>query len=264
MEWISVESRQNPAVKLCAALEQKKAREENDSFLAEGKTLFFDFAQMGLLPKKVFLSQKALALRDRLDSVLFGSECRCYLLADFVFEKITSEKGSEGIVSLYSVSELKAALPLQRTERLLALENVQDPGNLGTVLRTAAALSFDGVLLVGGADPLGSKAVRASMGAVARIPVRSFSDTSSLFCFLEEAGVRSVAATLASDSVLLPEADLSAPICVLIGNEGNGLSAEAQERASCRCMIPISGMESLNAAVAASIFMWEIQRRGKE
>ena len=58
MEWISLESRQNPAVKLCASLEQKKARDENDLFVAEGKTLFFDFAQKGLFPQKVFLSQK--------------------------------------------------------------------------------------------------------------------------------------------------------------------------------------------------------------
>ena len=264
MEWISLESRQNPAVKLCASLEQKKARDENDLFVAEGKTLFFDFAQKGLFPKKVFLSQKALSLRDQLDSVLGKRACSCYLLPPFVFEKITSEKGSEGIVSLYSVSDLHKILTWKKKEKFIALENVQDPGNLGTVLRTAAALSFDGVLLVGGADPLGSKAVRASMGAIARIPVQSFEDTASLFRFLKNEKIRSVAATLSSDSVLLPEADLSAPICVLIGNEGKGLSALAQSEADFRCIIPIEGMESLNAAVAASIFMWEIQRRRNE
>ena len=133
---------------------------------------------------------------------------------------------------------------------------------MGTVIRTASAFGFDGVLLVDCADPFGTKAIRATMGAIAGIPIRSFTSTDELFSFLKAKGVRSVAACLSPNSREIGETDLSEPICVLIGNEGKGLSEKAVASSDCASVIPMETMESLNAASAATVFLWEIRRRG--
>lgn len=264
MDWTVIESRQNPAIKRCASLGEKKARDREGVFIAEGSTIFFDLAKLGVRPDALFLSSDKAELKKRVETCLGKEQVKAYLLSPFVFEKITTEKGSEGIVSLYRKDAVFSALPFPDKGRFVALEEVQDPGNVGTVLRTAAALGFDGVLTVGGADPFGVKSIRSSMGAFALIPVKSFPTTEEAFSFLTERGVFSVAATLASDS--LPITDLSFPssVCVWIGNEGNGLSDTAVALSDRKSIIPISRTESLNAAMAAGIFMWEIAKGGKK
>lgn len=260
MIWKEIESRQNEAVKLASSLASKKERDRHGLFLAEGVTLLFDFLSYGLIPSRLYVARSSKHLeevRERFSDV----DCLAYLLSDAAFEKVTSEKGSEGVLSLYSVQDLKKILPVKSEGKWIALENLQDPGNVGTVIRTAAAFGFDGVLTVGCADPFGPKAVRASMGAIARIPVDCFSDTEALFSFLRQKSVHTVAACLHSESVSIGAAHLAPPVCVLIGNEGRGLSPVAIEKADERSIIPIRNTESLNAATAASVFMWEISRR---
>jgi len=264
MEWKKIESRSNPTVKFAASLADKKFRDREGIFSAEGFTLFFDLSKMGLFPRKIFLSEKAASVRLRIEEALGKENAELYLLSENAFEKVTTEKGSQGIVCVYAVSDVRRVAPLTCTDKLIALERVQDPGNVGTVIRTASAFGFDGVLLADCADPFGPKAIRATMGAIAGIPIQTFSDTSALFSFLKEKGVRSVAACLAPNSRPIGETDLSAPVCVLIGNEGKGLSEEAVASSDLTCVIPMKTMESLNAASAASVFLWEIKRRSEE
>ena len=190
-------------------------------------------------------------------------DARGFLLSPGVFEKITEEKGSEGILSVFSRDLLPAFPALRGSLRLIALENVQDPGNVGTILRTAASLGIDGALLCGCADPFSSKAIRASMGAIAHIPLRFYPDVSALMDEMDAFGISTVAATLAEESVPIGQTQLTAPICVLVGNEGQGLSRQAVSRAAKKCIIPIRNLESLNVAAAATVFLWEIVRREK-
>ena len=145
----------------------------------------------------------------------------------------------------------------------MALENVQDPGNVGTIIRTAASFGFDGVFLVRGADPFSNKAIRASMGAIASIPIRIFSCVEALFSHLKEAEIKTIAAALSEGAISIEKADLSEPVCILIGNEGKGLSSFAIENADSVSIIPIENTESLNAAAAATVFLWEVKRRGR-
>jgi TrmH family RNA methyltransferase len=259
-----IESRKNRLVQLCASLNDRKARVKEDLFVAEGMTLLSDFSSAALWPQMIFLSTDSLLNREEIDALLQNCNCKRYRVLPHVFEKMTTEKGSQGVVALYSLSALRGAVPLKRTRRLIALEEVQDPGNVGTVLRTAAAFGFDGVLTVGGADPFGIKTVRASMGALCRIPVLSFPHTDALFSFLEKEGVSSVAACLHSQALSAGDCPLSEPVCLWIGNEGKGLSQEAIRRAQFRCVIPMDRMESLNAAVAAAVLMWEVKRRADD
>ena len=262
MDWKRIDSRQNPVLKQVVSLRDKKVRDKEQILIAEGTTLFFDFCSFGLYPEKVFLSEKALHLKEQIDQVLGEKNTECFVLSASAFEKATEEKGSQGLISLFSLKKLHALSSLEKPKRLLALEQVQDPGNVGTVIRSAAALGFDGVLTVGGADPFGSKAVRASMGAICRIPIRSFATIEALFDFLNENHCMTIAACLSPEAVLLPDLKPSLPLCVLIGNEGKGLSQEAIRLSDCQCMIPIEKVESLNAAAAATVFLWEMRKAG--
>lgn len=263
MDWKKIESRNNPSVKFAVSLADKKARDREGVFLAEGVTLFSDFGAMGFYPEKVYFSQEASSLITKAEEILFGQETECFLLSPHVFEKITSEKGSQGILSVYSKKTLSQILPITKKNRLVALERVQDPGNVGTIIRSAASFGFDGVLLIDCADPFGAKAIRASMGAVAHIPVVSFDTTLSAFSFLKENGVRSVAACLTENALPITETNLKSPVCIWIGNEGKGLSAEAVSLSDCASIIPISHTESLNAAAAAAIFLWEVKKENE-
>lgn len=142
--------------------------------------------------------------------------------------------------------------------RFLILDSVADPGNVGTALRSADAFSLDGVLITGNvADPYSPKVVRASMGAVFRIPVFRFDKDEAPRVF-SELGVPVYAAVLGGKD--LRKTDLSRA-AVVIGNEAAGVSPEIQKACSDGLLIPMSGRaESLNAGVAASIFAWEMSR----
>jgi TrmH family RNA methyltransferase len=264
MDWKVIESRQNESVKLAASLGDKKARDKTGLFLAEGTTLFFDLVRQGICPEAVYLAMYAKRLIPEVEEALGDLNCKAYLLSESAFEKVSTEKGSQGIVTLFSQKALLSGICPNSSGRWVALENVQDPGNVGTVLRSAAAFGFEGVLLTGCADPYSPKAIRSSMGAVAQIPVHLFSDLAHLLDFLEKKRIRTVAAALCDGARPIGETDLSAPVCILIGNEGKGLSPEALEKAGEKSIIPISSMESLNAAVAASVYLYETARRGKE
>ena len=262
MEWKKIESRQNPAVKFAASLSDKKARDREGVFAAEGITLFFDFCGKAFFPKAIYLSEEAKNWQEKIDAETGARLAERFLLSASAFEKITEEKGSQGLFCLYSVADLAALFPKEERRRFVALENVQDPGNVGAVIRTAASFGFDEVFLVRGADPFSAKAIRASMGAVASIPIRIFSSTEDLFLHLKENKIKTVAAALSDGALSIEQADLSEPVCILIGNEGKGLSSFAIENSDAVSIIPIENTESLNAAAAAAVFLWEVKRRG--
>ena len=261
MVWNRIESRQNDAVKFAAGLFDKRARDKAGAFCADGFSIFFDLAAAGVFPACVYLSDTAVSMRQSIERALSPDTlCRLYLLSETAFEKITSEKGSEGIVSVYEKRAVHTANPLRAFRRLIALENLQDPGNVGSIVRSAAAFGCDGVLLCGGADPFGPKAVRASMGAFARIPLAVFSNADLALDFLEEKSVRSLASCLSSEALTPRQMNTAPPVCLWIGNEGSGLSPAVLLRAHQKIMIPMQYMESLNAACAASVLLWEMTK----
>ena len=145
---------------------------------------------------------------------------------------------------------------------LLLLEDVQDPGNVGTILRTAEAAGVSGVFLSGKcADLFQPKVIRATMGSVFRVPFRVEQDICGTVAWLQEKGVRLYAAALEGSESFFCNS-YTEPCAFLIGNEGNGLSAELLQTADQRVRIPMSGrVESLNAAVAAAVFLYEAKRQ---
>jgi TrmH family RNA methyltransferase len=144
---------------------------------------------------------------------------------------------------------------------IVVLAGIQDPGNLGTILRSAEAFGATGAIcLPGTVSPWNPKAMRASAGSVFRLPLISTSE-SECFQRLREAGVQTLAA-MAHDAQPLSEVDLDEPVALVIGAEGSGLSPDQAAQCNARITIPCPGpVESLNAAVAASILLFEASRQ---
>ncbi|MBO5945434.1 MAG: RNA methyltransferase [Clostridia bacterium] len=266
-----IKSRQNPTVKWAASLSQKKHRDEHGVFIAEGEKLTIEAAEAGLEITHVFVMESR---RERVIARIedaFGSEkyknTALVVLADDVFEKISTEKAPQGVISVIKYLDFFRELDiiykedffLMEGERALALSSVRDPGNLGSVIRSAVAFGVDHIVLSGdSADIYNPKTVRSAMGSLYRVKVTTVKDFSSFVSSAKENGRRVFAAELSENARPLSEVGVTPTDVFMIGNEGHGIPAELSAITSGSVYIPISKRtESLNAAVAAAIFMWE-------
>ena len=226
------------------------AREEKGLFLCDGQKLLQEALRSGASVETVLWKENRAA-----DLPPFPQEA---LLPADLFDYVSPMSNSPG--PLFSV-RMPSAPDLYKVRRVLALEELQDPGNVGTVLRTADAFGVDLVVLLEGcADLYAPKTVRASMGAVFRqAAVRM--DAEAFISFCREKNLPLWGAALTDTARDLRSLPLD-PAAVLIGSEGHGLSRELLRACDGEIIIPMSGeAESLNAAVAAAIVMWEMQHR---
>ena len=226
------------------------AREEKGLFLCDGQKLLQEALRSGASVESVLWKENRAA-----NLPPFPQEA---LLPADLFDYVSPMSNSPG--PLFSV-RMPSVPDLYKVRRVLALEELQDPGNVGTVLRTADAFGVDLVVLLEGcADLYAPKTVRASMGAVFRqAAVRM--DAEAFVSFCREKNLPLWGAALTDTARDLRSVPLD-PAAVLIGSEGHGLSRELLRACDGEIIIPMSGeAESLNAAVAAAIVMWEMQRR---
>ncbi len=226
------------------------AREEKGLFLCDGQKLLQEALRSGASVETVLWKENRAA-----DLPPFPQEA---LLPADLFDYVSPMSNSPG--PLFSV-RMPSAPDLYKVRRVLALEELQDPGNVGTVLRTADAFGVDLVVLLEGcADLYAPKTVRASMGAVFRqAAVRM--DAEAFISFCREKNLPLWGAALTDTARDLRSLPLD-PAAVLIGSEGHGVSRALLRACDGEISIPMSGeAESLNAAVAAAIVMWEMQRR---
>ena len=189
-----------------------------------------------------------------------------YLVADHVAGLLSSTKSPQGVFCQCRWPQGLRAGDAAGGGACAVLEDLQDPGNLGTILRTAEALGIGRVVLLGDCcDPLSPKALRASMGAVFRLGLSLERSRQGLFSRLRGEGFRLLASVPDSAALPVTEVDFSqGPCAVFIGNEGNGLSQETIAQCQ-RVTIPMAGRaESLNASAAATILLWEMARAGGE
>lgn len=270
-----IRSRQNRIVSEAAKLTDRKARERSRCFRFDGYKLLEEAVRSGLALEAVLLRESSReALLDRL-SARCGSGAlrdaeRVLTVSDGIFDRISEEKSPEGviciakyidkfqkIVTIYNDADFPAA-----GERIVLLESVRDPLNVGAVIRSAAALGVDRLILSADcADIYHPRAVRTSMGTLFSQRIdRTESLTGAIAC-LRRSGRRVYAAALDPDAVRLGSFRAAPGDCVVIGNEGHGLSPEVLQACDRRVFIPIGARaESLNAAVAAGILMWEFSR----
>ncbi len=248
-----ITSTANPQVKMWRQLKTVTGRKAHGLFLAEGPHLVEEAVKEG--QAKTLLVQKDRA-QDYPDFLDIGVEA--FLVSPQVLTALCDSKTPQGILAVCPIPEPKPLL--EAGPRLMALNRLQDPGNVGTILRTLDAANFDGLLLdLGCADPYSPKAVRAGMGAIFRVPVYFCEDLGTAF---EELAEHQLIAGDLAGSPFYAHQPFPEKICFLIGNEGQGLDQAVLGKAHARFKLPIPGRaESLNAAVAAGLFAYEVVRQ---
>ena len=253
----TITSRDNAKIKYaCAVRDSEKQRAADGVFFAEGPKLILELCK-SCTPAVVYATEAALARTPALAAL----QSVTTLVAPHVAEKLAGTKSSQGVFALLQTPAPPTHL-LHSARRLLALEGVQDPGNVGTLLRSAAAFGFDGVLLGPGcAAPFAPKTLRASMGAAGRLPVLVVSDLPAALTALRGRGVTCLAAAL-YHSRPLDEVGTDFPggVCLVIGSEGQGLTDAAVAACDAAVRIPMTYLvESLNAGVAGSVLLWQFR-----
>lgn len=273
-----IASRNNPETVFAASLQSKKGREESGLFLAEGEKLFRESAKPENISKidRIYLSENAseryLPLVSELLGADFADSDRTVVFSDPAFEKITSEKSPQGIITvLKSIDFSKNYIKIEKKDvsqlegkRIVALYDVRDPGNLGAIVRSAVAFGFSEMVLSSDCvEVTNPKTVRAAMGGVFSIGFRTVSDFGSFINSAREAGRRVFAAELREGAKPLSSIWIRSDDVIVIGNEGRGIPREISALCDASVYIPISpASESLNAAVAASLFLWEQSKAG--
>lgn len=266
-----IKSRQNPLVKWAASLQQKKGREENRCFIAEGEKLLVEAARARVPISHIFVLESRGEYFESVLSSLFSEEerknIRFFILSEECFEKISSENAPQGVITIIKYLDFfknkdiiyKEDFFLAPGERALALSSIRDPGNLGSVIRSAVAFGIEHLVLSG--DCVGiynPKTVRSAMGCLFRIKITVVEDFLSFLSAARACGRLVYSAELSECARPLGSLALFKDSIVVIGNEGHGVSAEVSAACDAALYIPISEKtESLNASVAAGILMWE-------
>ncbi len=270
-----ITSRQNPRVKELAALAEKKERQRSGLFRFDGIKLFEEACAHGVEIDTVVLRESSvLSLRERLGACLSPYEDRILTVSDSVFDKLTEEKSPEGLITV--------AKHLDKSCKMITIDNIRqiadgdsesivfldflcDFGNLGTVIRCAAALGVPHLVLSADcADCYHPRVIRAAMGGLFRVRLSLLQGvaTHEAIQALRESGRRVLATALSGETAMLHELQLVRGDCFVIGNEGHGLSDEVIRACSGCVAIPMTeGSESLNAAMAATVCMWELYRQ---
>ena len=254
-----ITSKSNPQIKRLLQLQKKsKARTEEGVFVVEGIRMFVEVPEEHV--EKVYLSESFYnKKKEELDLKNFPYE----ILSDVVFEHISDTKTPQGILCIvkqkkYELEELFSI----HNPHFIVLDNLQDPGNLGTIVRTAEGAGVDAVFMSKDCvDIYNSKTIRSTMGSIYRMPTLYIEDIPQLLDRFREKEICSYAAHLEGKNSYDQE-NYKKGTAILIGNEGNGLRDEVSEKADVWVRIPMHGqVESLNAAIAASVLMFEVSRQ---
>ncbi|MBP5235968.1 MAG: RNA methyltransferase [Clostridia bacterium] len=262
-----ITSRKNPAVIRAYKLRDTSFRRSEGCFLADGVKLIREALKFGADICRIYVRQSSLVrISEQLPELMTLDE-KVTLLSDECFEKITPESAPQGIVAeikhldkwrLFNKIDKKYPFGSINCEKLLVLDGIQDPGNLGTIIRTAAAFGADRVIAGGNcADISSPKALRASMGSAFAISIDYVPDTALAVSQLVSAGRKVYAAVLDKEAKNLASADICESDVFLIGNEGHGISPELASSCCGKIFIPMEkDIESLNAAAAAAVCLW--------
>lgn len=252
---------QNPVVKAAAELKQKKYRTQNGLYLAEGlRTAEEAVAYKAVETLFYVATDDDRTMRLLEDAAMQNIKLVC--VNENVMKKIADTETPQGIIAVCKMRQPKLENLLASGKMLLVLDRVGDPGNIGTMLRTADAAGIGGlVLLKGCTDIYAPKTVRSSMGSLFHIPVLSGVSEQEFVSAAKKAGY-DLLVTCLDGADNLYKADLSGRIAFVMGNEAGGVSETLLEKADKRVYIPMAGRaESLNVAMAAGIVMFEALRR---
>ena len=266
-----ITSPQNKYVSLARGLTNKKNREKEQKFRFDGVKLMCEALKKGVSISFILASDKEWSSVLEKAEKLYGIKendinCPVISVETSIFEKLSEEMAPEGVIcvaeyekELHSEMGDGQRFSCEAHEKILILESVRDPQNVGAIVRVAAAFGVDRIVMSKDcADIYNSKTIRASMGTVFASRIDKVADVPCAVKDIQGSGRRVFAAALERDSEKLGELQLREGDCVIIGNEGHGLSRETIEACDGTVFIPMAdGVESLNAATAAAVLVWE-------
>ena len=253
MENIIIESNQNKIIKEVNSLKAKKERDKTGLFILEGKRLVDEIPNSWEI--KYLLKAESYSEDINFENV--------YTVKDSLFEKISETVNPQGILAVCHIKEFDGTnVDYSNSPFFVVLENVTDPGNMGTLIRTADAAGADGIFLSKGCvDIYNPKVIRATMGSIFHLPIYRNLNLMDLMEDFKNNNVKTLAAHLKGTSTPY-KVDMTTACAVIIGNEANGLSDEISEIASDLVKIPMPGKaESMNAGIAGGILIYEAVRQ---
>ena len=260
-----ISSKDNRSFRKALSLKKKKYRDLYGEYLIEGPNLITEALKEGAEIEAVFvrpdfdeLGPEGALLRDE------RIEGKLYQLSSSLFDELKDTETPQGIMAVIKKPE-KAQPDIGEGDNIIVFDRLQDPGNIGTILRTADACGFRlAVFIKGTCDPFSPKVVRSAAGSIFRVPMFFAEDRNQAVDFIH--GLNKTLVTTAMDAEYdCYQCDLSKDCAIVIGNEGNGVDPELIKRADLKIRIPMEGtIESLNASVAAGILMYERIRRQNE
>ncbi len=257
-----VQSRQNKTVREIIALQDKKERKRQRCFIVEGVRFVREALLSGMGVEKIcFATETADKLVPELNSLL-PSGIPAYEMPLGLFRQMAETDTPQGVLAVVRIPDRSLSSLYRQGFRGLVLDSVQDPGNCGTMIRSAHALGFDAVIAASGSvDIFNGKVLRATMGSVFHIPVIENVNLTEIVSFAKEHQLELIAACM-DRATACHETELAGEFLLAVGNEGKGISEEMLTAAGKRVFIPMpGGAESFNAGVAASILMYESNRQ---
>ena len=251
----------NPTVKALRALRDKKHRQRERRFLAEGLRLLTDAREAGILPQQLVMADRrdAHPLLDALEADVLASGGEIIETSVEILAKITGKDNPQAVAGIFAEFDTSLqAIDRDRAPIWMVAQALRDPGNLGTMLRTGDAVGAGGLILIDHcADPFSVEAVRASMGAIftQRVAQASWDE----FIAWLRAGPGQLVAASLRDARPYRGAPYAAPSFILVGNESRGLPEEYEIACDLRVTMPMRGRaDSLNAAVAGAVLAYEV------
>jgi TrmH family RNA methyltransferase len=243
-------------------LGNRKYRKKSGKIILEGYHLLEEAFKAGIEVEAVLCTEEFARKAVNRELLTRAGKTRIIKVSPKIFNAIAQTENPQGIGAIACPLRLKADFTAGNCHFFLILDSLQDPGNLGTIIRTAAGAAIDGIfLLPGTVEPYNPKALRATMGGIFYLPVLQVAGINNCYEFFEERDLQLVVADPCGE-VPYYNVDFSRPSAVVIGNENRGVQETLLEKAKVRAYIPLRGkIAALNAAVAASVFIFEYQRQ---
>ena len=258
---IKIESADNNRIKLVRKLSNKKFRDDESKLVIEGTNLVSEAVRKG--HKIDFIVVSDSYKEDFLDECISSNSVDVCQISENEFNKLTDAENGVGILAVIDKFDYKPGdCKVSKDGNILVLDKIQDPGNIGTMIRTAVAAGYEMVIAVKGTvDVFSPKVLRATAGMIFNIAIMYVADANELEEVLRGFGKKIVVTDVNSGTEYY-KTNLDRGIALVIGNEGNGVSEEVMKMADVRVTIPMKGeIESLNAAISAAILMYETIRK---
>ena len=258
---VFIESKENNLFKHTKKLKERKNRNKSSKYIIEGFRLIQEAFKAKVNIDYLIVTEDAIGKIDQFLLNYITEDIKIYKISENLFKELVSTENPQGILAVINMN----IMPLEANgDFYLLCDKLQDPGNLGTIIRTSHAAGVQGIILTKGTvDIYNEKTIRSTMGSIFYIPIHYDDDNLSLVKELKNKGFNLVATSLETNKDFFEE-DLRGKVILTVGNEGNGVSKEVLDLADTKVKIPMPGnAESLNVAIATSVIMYEKVRQDR-